>query len=213
MQGRAEGLTKEGESVRKLALLTLCIVFAIPGAASADPSNNPDFNFSRTFEFDPLGTGCPEAQWANREGRADTPGGSSFGLLLAKNCPTATVASAGAVANSIRGQSAAVLGYDLRDDSNCGAGSPRFNLLTQQGTFHFVGGCSNDGEETPTGDGWTRYRFELDDPTETFPVVPPGSTIADLTLIVDEEGQYRLDNIAVDSLCAQKPGQSRPCTP
>ena len=196
--------------MRKLVLLTLCAALAIPGVASADPSNNPDFNFSRTFEFDPGNTGCPEAQWKNKEGRADAQG-TTFGLLLEKNCPTATVASAGAVANSIKGTSATTLGYDLRDDSNCGAGSPRFNLLTEQGTFHFVGGCANDQEEQPQGDGWTRYRFELQDPTETFPIVPPNATIDQLVLIVDEEGRYRIDNIAVDELCAQKPGQSNPC--
>ena len=204
----------EGGLVRKLALLTLCVAFALPGVAWADPSNNPDFNFSRTFEFDPTNTGCPEAQWQNREGRADTPGGSTFGLLLAKNCPSTTVASAGAVANSIRGTSATTVGFDLRNDSPCTGGSPRFNLLTEQGTFHFVGGCGNDNESQPTADpDWTRYRFELNDPGETFPVVPPGATIAQLVLIADEEGNYRLDNIAVDELCAQKPGQSRACTP
>jgi hypothetical protein len=199
--------------VRKLFPLALLVVaLAIPSSAWAGPENNPDFNFSRTFEFDPLNTGCPEAQWVNREGRDDSTGSTNFGLVLAKNCPTAVVASAGAVANSIRGQSATELGYDLRDDSTCGAGSPRFNLVTEQGTSHFVGGCANAQEdETQLGDGWTRYRFQLDDPTDAFPVVPPGSTIAELVLIVDEQGQYHLDNIRVNDRCAEKPGMSRPC--
>ena len=198
--------------MRKLVLLTLVTaLLAVPGVASADPSNNPDFNFSRTFEFELVNDGCPEAAWKNKEGRADSKGGSSFGLLLEKNCPTTTVASAGAVGNSVKGTAASVLGFDLRDDSPCTGGAPRFNLLTEQNTFHFVGGCGNDNESTPLGDGWTRYRFELNDPGETFPIVPPGSTIAQVVVIVDEEGQYRLDNIAVDDLCAEKPGQSRAC--
>jgi hypothetical protein len=195
-----------------IALAATCL--AVPGTAWAGPSNNPDFNFSRTFEFDPGNTGCPEAQWDNGEGRDDSTGKTNFGLVLEKNCPTAVVASAGAVANSIRGTSATLLGYDLRDDSPCGGGSPRFNLLTEQGTFHFVGGCANALEDsTALGDGWTRYRFQLNDPTDAFPPVPPGSTIEQLVLIVDEEGQYHMDNIRVNDRCAEKPGQSRACQP
>jgi hypothetical protein len=200
--------------VRKLFLIALgCALLAVP-AAWAGPSNNPDYNFSRTFEFDPDKTGCPEAQWVNGEGRADSTGKTNFGLVLEKNCATTVNASAGAVANSIRGTSATQLGYDLRDDSPCGGGSPRFNVLTNQGTFHFVGGCANGAEDsTPLGDGWTRYRFQLNDPTDAFPPVPPGATIEDVTLIVDEEGSYHLDNIRVNDRCAEKPGSSRACQP
>ncbi len=44
-------------------------------------------------------------------------------------------------------------------------------------------------------------------------MVSPGSTIEELVLIVDETGDYHVDNIRVDSRCAEKPGQSRPCQP
>lgn len=200
--------------MRKVFLFALFALLAMPAVAQAVPSNNPDFNFSRTFEFDPDNTGCPEAQWVNGEGRADSKGSTNFGLVLAKNCGLTVNAAAGAVANSIRGTSPTLLGFDLRDDSPCGAGSPRFNLLTEQGTFHFVGGCANGLEDaTSLGDGWTRYRFQLNDPTDSFPIVPPGSTIAELVIIVDEPGNYHIDNIRVNGACAEKPGQSRPCQP
>lgn len=200
--------------MKKLFVALCLVLLAAPGAALSDSSDNPDFDFSRTFEFDPDKTGCPEAQWVNGEGRADSQGNSNFGLVLEKDCATSVVASAGAVANSIRGSSATVLGLDLKDDSPCGGGAPRFNLVTEQGTFHFVGGCANGLEDaTPLGDGWTRYRFQLTDPTDAFPVVPPGSTIEQLVIIVDETGEYHLDNIRVNNLCAEKPGQSRPCQP
>jgi hypothetical protein len=105
-----------------------------------------------------------------------------------------------------------LFGFDLKDGSPCDAGSPRFNLVTDMDTFHFVGGCANGLEDaTPLGDGWTRYRFQLDDPTDAFPVVPPGSTIESLVIIVDEPGVYLIDNIRVNDSCAEKPGQSRPC--
>jgi hypothetical protein len=206
-------LRQEGHYVKRL-FLVLCIALLVaPATALSDPSTNPDFNFSRTFEFDPDKTGCPEAKWVNGEGRADSNGNSNFGLVLEKNCPTTVVASAGAVANSIRGTSPTVLGFDLRNGDPCTGGAPRFNLLTEQGTFHFIGGCGNDSTPTPLGDGWTRYRFELSNPGEAFPPVPPGSTIEQLVVIVDEQGQYHLDNIRVDGSCAEKPGQSRPCQP
>ena len=73
------------------------------------------------------------------------------GLLLNKNGPTADCSSAGATIHGAEGTSvgpAAIftLGFDFRNGSHCGAGSPRFNLVTRQGpdtTFHFVGGCAN----------------------------------------------------------------------
>ncbi len=189
-------------------------MLAIPGVAFTAPAENTDFNFSRTFEFDPDHTGCPEAQWVNGAGRADSRGTTNFGLVLEKNCALNVNASAGAVANSVRGTAATLLGYDLENTSTCGAGAPRFNLLTEQGTFHFVGGCLNGLEDaTNLGDGWTRYRFQLTDPTDAFPIVPPGSTVESLVIIVDEPGHYDLDNIRVNDRCAEKPGQSRPCQP
>jgi hypothetical protein len=195
------------------AVVLVCSVLVAPRVALSEPSTNLDHNFSRTFEFDPDNTGCPEAHWVNGAGRSDSRGQTSFGLVLEKNCPLAVNASAGAVANGIRGSSPTVLGFDLRDDSPCGGGAPRFNLVTDQG-FHFVGGCANGLEDaTPLGDGWTRYRFQLSDPTDAFPPVIPGETIEQLLIIVDEPGEYHIDNIRVDDRCAEKPGQSTACQP
>jgi hypothetical protein len=200
--------------VRKTCLIALAVaLFAVPGAALASPANNPDFNFSRTFQFDPGKTKCPDAQWVNGQGEADSTGNTSFGLVLTKNCATPVNASAGAVANSIAGSAPTELGFDLKDGDPCGAGAPRFNLLTQQGSFHFVGGCANGLEDsTMLGNGWTRYRFQLQDPTDAFPIVPPGSTVDLLEIIADEQGTYHIDNIRVNDRCAEKPGQSRACS-
>jgi hypothetical protein len=198
--------------MRKVVVALCLVLLAAPAVALSDPSSNQDFNFSRTFEFDPDKTGCPEAQWVNGAGLADSKGNTNFGLVLEKNCPTPVVASAGAVANGIRGTAATVVGFDLRNDSPCGGGAPRFNLVTDQGSFHFVGGCTNGLEDAmPLGNGWTRYQFQLNDPTDAFPVVPPGATIEQLVLIVDETGVYHIDNVRVNNLCAEKPGQSQPC--
>ena len=55
-------------------------------------------------------------------------------------------------------------------------------------SFHFVGGCSNDSTPTPAPQDaqWTRVRFELINPAESFPPIPPGSTIVSISILFDE---------------------------
>src|SRR5262245_45282775 len=86
-------------------------VLVLSSVVFADAGN---FNASRTFEFDPDHTGCPSAQWSRNAGEKDSNCRTSFGLSLAKNCPTSTFASAGAVLNNINGasvQCGPTLGY------------------------------------------------------------------------------------------------------
>jgi hypothetical protein len=81
------------------------------------------------------------------------------------------------------------LGFDYRNGTHCGAGAPRFNVTTRAGTSHFVGGCANDHQPRPAPQDpaeWTRVRFQTSDPSESFPIIPPGSTIESITLIYDE---------------------------
>jgi hypothetical protein len=147
--------------------------------------------------------------WKNGIGESDRGGKTSFGLQLEKNCPTATVASAGAVLNGISGMEVTTLGYDLKDGSTCEAGSPRFNVTQADGTFHFVGGCANGLEDAvPLSNGWTRYTFQANDPTDAFPILTPDVPVTDVTLIVDDQGTYTLDNIQVNGRYADSPGSS-----
>lgn len=202
--------------MKKLLFIAVGVMLlALPAAALSDPSNNPDFNFSRTFEFDPGHTGCPVAQWVNGAGLADSSGNTSFGLVLQKNCATTVNASAGAVGNSVKGtivNQGANMGWDQSPTSPCGAGAPRFNVLQQDGTFHFVGGCSNATTTTITN-GWLRVRIDPYNPAQAFPPLNPASGIADISIIVDEEGQYVVDNIMINQRCAEKPGISGACQP
>ena len=118
------------------------------------------------------------------------------GLLLNKNGPTADCSSAGATIRGVKGlrvgasADAFVLGFDYRNGTHCGAGSPRLNVVARSGstrTFHFIGGCANGvpgpAPQDPTE--WTRVRFANGAAT-AFPPVPPGSTIESIELIVDE---------------------------
>ena len=117
------------------------------------------------------------------------------GLLLSKNGPSPDCSSAGARivgAQGVTVDATFALGFDYRNGGHCGAGAPRFNLTvkppTGPNTFHFVGGCAN-GTQTPAPQDpaqWTRDRFVLTDPAQTFPPVVAGSRIVSLTIIYDE---------------------------
>lgn len=189
-------------------LLPVPLMAAVPGITHAQSDN---FNASRTFEFDPDRTGCSVANWDNRIGLADNQGNTNFGLRLEKNCATSVNASAGAVLNSVKGmimQAGDSMGYDITNTSPCGAGAPRFNVQQADGSFHFVGGCAN-GTKVPVAPGWTRVTFNPYNPAQAFPVLTMGSPITSITLIVDEEGKYVLDNIQLNGAYAQKPGAAR----
>lgn len=189
-------------------LLPISLMVAVPGIGHAQSDN---FNASHTFEFDLDRTGCAVANWDQRTGLPDKSGNTHFGLNLEKNCPTPVNAAAGAVLNSVKGmiiQPGPSMGYDIRNTSPCGGGSPRFNVQQADGSFHFVGGCAN-GTKAPIAPGWTRVTFDPYNPAQAFPLLTLGSPIVSITLIVDEEGRYVLDNIQLNGAYAQKPGAAR----
>ena len=195
--------------------LVLCLwavsLFTISSVVFA---NGGSFNASRTFEFDPDGTGCPTANWSRRSGEIDSNCRTNFGLFLEKNCPTSTNASAGVVLNGITGttvECGPTFGYDIKDGSTCEAGSPRFNVsyTKPDGTsgFSFIGGCSN-ATQVSLGNGWTRVTMDPCSGAQAFPPIPMGSTMTAVALIVDDRGRYTLDNIQVNGKYADKPGEA-----
>ncbi|HEV8470605.1 MAG TPA: hypothetical protein VGR46_13445 [Candidatus Limnocylindria bacterium] len=104
-------------------------------------------------------TGCPSG---------DTSDTHNQGLLLAKTGPTPNVASAVAELNGVQGMTLTELGYDIRKPgsaaadargSHCGAGAPRFNVVTQDGVTHFVGCNSPLATVTAASTGWLRLRW------------------------------------------------------
>jgi hypothetical protein len=113
------------------------------------------------------------------------------GLLLSKNGPTADCSSAGATIKGVKGipvNAAFALGFDYRNGGHCGAGAPRFNVVTTDGVFHFVGGCAN-GIPTPASQDplqWSQVRFVTANPAQSFPPILPGSAIKSIDLIFDE---------------------------
>ena len=133
---------------------------------------------------------------------AGTPGGvvakwdSSTGnpspsLLLAKNVPTTDCSAAGATVNGVSGITLSELNYDVM--GYCGAGAPRFNVVTSDNVTHFFG-CVY-GTHTDFGNGWTHVVFS---PADGIPAVTPGETVQSIELIQDEQGSTNLDNISIN---------------
>jgi len=98
------------------------------------------------------------------------------GLLLAKTGPTANNASATAKLENVP-SNVTELGYDIRKPgtdtaavprgSHCGAGAPRFDIVTRSGHIFFIG-CNSPPATTQTpGTGFIRLRW--DGTTLAFP--------------------------------------------
>ena len=153
---------------------------------------------------------CPKGDWKDKHVR---------GLLLAKTGPTTNVASATAQIRGVRGKTLTELGYDIRKvgsasdqrGSHCGAGAPRFNIETADGSFYFLG-CNSPPANTATvGEGWIRLRWGGSGPLNAYTpsgvlVDIKGMTLKSLSIVFDEGqdtgsdffGLAVLDNIDVN---------------
>jgi hypothetical protein len=170
---------------KKLLVTTLgALTFA--GAAFAAAAT---FHAVAPSKFDPGGTKLVASQWITGIGcptnaKQSGTGSSVYtdpacttgdpndkdnkGLLMAKTGPTANNAAAVAQLKDIPSPTVTELGYDLRktnspDDlrgSHCGAGAPRFNVVTSSGTF-FVGCNSPPPVVAAVGNGWIRLRWTV----------------------------------------------------
>jgi hypothetical protein len=138
------------------------------------------------------------------KGLLDAHGKADKALFLSKQGPTSDCSAAGASITKVAGLSTdgLTLAYDISDDSHCGAGAPRFDVVTSDGTTHFVGCSYMTG--TPLVSGWTHR--ETDANTQVFPAFDPGTTVQSIDIVFDEGtdngmgGQALLDNVAVDGV-------------
>jgi hypothetical protein len=155
----------------------------------------------------PAGAGFVTAEWTKGMGLPDNGRPNSnpadtrdnpakkdrhFGLLLSKNGPTPDCSAAGArLSGTPKTFVLNELGFDYRNGSHCGAGSPRFNAITPDGHIYFIGcvhGSRTPAPQDPTE--WTRVRFNdssvfpqlLTNPPFRFGVTP----VARLVVVADE---------------------------
>ena len=180
----------------------------------------------RPFVFDPDGTGTVVSQWVRHFGEAGNCGDNTrdrFGLLLSKNTLTTTNSAAGAEITGVRGITLTELGWDIRkttppgtpDGSHCGAGAPRFNVVTSDGVTHFIGCDSPPPVVTPATPelGWERLRYV---PATAFPPILPGQTVRSISIIFDEGndaapeffGVAELDNVDINGVLIGGPGNN-----
>ena len=153
------------------------------------PSNGvlPAFTGDTQAFIDP---GCPTTDPADVDNE---------GLLLAKGGPSSTNASAGATILGVNGIKLTELGYDIRKPdaftdlrgSHCGAGSPRFNIVTNTGT-HFIG-CDSPAPIQTTVGAWIRLRWA---PAEAFPPIGPAEIVKSMEIVFDD-GEIPPDNFGV----------------
>jgi hypothetical protein len=168
------------------------------------------------FEFDPYRTNLVRATWLTGTGcptSADivtldvngNPQASTFadtgcpstdpkdhkfeGLLLSKIGPTENFAAAGAKLEGVKGMTITELGYDIRTGSHCGAGAPRFNVVTVGPTGpvnHFVGCSSPPAVHGGVSTGWKRLRWGAAELAMAFPPLLPTDVVDSITIIFDE---------------------------
>ena len=211
-----------------LAAFAMFFAFVSIGAAAVAP---PKLTEVAPWEYDPYNGSLVESDWINHIGcpyRAEinTPAPGTYtdpacatqyradpnvqGLLLSKGGPTANIASAGAELKGVRDIVIDTIGYDIRKfggyssplGSHCGAGAPRFNVVTNFGT-HFIGCASPPPVSQVLGQGWTRMAWS---PAAAFPPIPPGAAVQSIDIVFDEGtdtgpdffGLAILDNIMVN---------------
>jgi len=164
------------------------------------------------------GTGCPTGATTNTGASSssftdgacptgDPQDNRNEGLLLAKTGPTTNDAAAGArlLGPGVKGQVLTELGYDLRKPasafdlrgSHCGAGAPRFNVVTNDGVLHFIGCNSPPATPQSTSNAWIRLRWGGPQLLAAFPPIMPGSVVSSITIIFDEGQDAGPDNFGL----------------
>jgi hypothetical protein len=136
--------------------------------------------------FDPGNTGCPVATYSN-------------GVLhLEKNCPTPTNAAAGADITGLSGQTFTSAEFTLASTAQCQGGSPRFDVVTTNGTFFL--GCNNVAPVL-NGNGTATYTFTAATIAAGGNQVPvPTGTINAVDVLIDVQGTADLTNIKVNGI-------------
>jgi hypothetical protein len=140
------------------------------------------------------------------------------GLLLVKTGPTDNFAAATAELINVKGITLTELGYDIRKSgrdstsplgSHCGAGAPRFDVVTTDGSVHFLA-CNSPFTllQTPSTTGWIRLRWDAAGLLLAFPPITPSEVVSRIVIIFDEGqdtsggpdqfGAAILDNIDVN---------------
>jgi hypothetical protein len=206
---------------RRWLFVLLGLVVALMVAPPALAAKKTKFK-AKPFTFDPGATGIVSSAWVTHQGLGDA-GKSDHALVLKKEGPTATVASAGTAISKVKNLVLTELGFDYEVGGHCGAGAPRYNVTLTDGSVFFFGCSWGDVVGTMVdsqGDMWNRVRFTTADavysgvgPTTVWPGF--GVAQAQAVHVVFDEGTdvgpgfVRLDNLDVNGKLIGKPGNSK----
>jgi hypothetical protein len=214
------GATRIRTKIQTSKIVTGLVALAMPvaivlssGAASAAPP---------AFGLQPGAFGqdvCPGivGQWDN------TTGNPAPSIFLNKPCATTTFAASYVdIITPLEGGPVSALhelNYDYQNGGHCGAGAPRFNIETNQGTVITLG-CIY-GTQTPTSNpNWTHVEFDQAKITAALlgaGINPATATLTDLYILFDEgsdtpsggtigtPGQINIDNISVNGSVVGSP--------
>jgi hypothetical protein len=205
---------------RSLSLLAIAVFGFVNAASAAQPLDVVP------WVYDPDHTKICQSGWSPKIGLPDN-GNTSFGLLLTKFGPTATDTSSGATVRF--SGTITQLGFDVSNDSHCGAGAPRFNVYTNatwtdgNGNTHplyYFFGCASGAHTLAPQDptNWTRVRFAAANgfPSDGTSFITNFNqiTVTGIDIVFDEgtdqgNGYAILDNIYVNGVLAGKPGAAK----
>jgi len=205
---------------RQIIMLGVCVLLLgimVPLASFAK-SPSPAAHAAHTFraipfEYDPGHTNIVDAEWGVDQGLPDPSSNENYALLLTKIGKTSINAASGASITGASGITLTVLGFSVRADGHCGAGAPRFDVVTIDGKIHFAG-CSaatTTGNATdPQGNTWLIKRIDPTNANQMFPVIPSGEKIKSISVIFDEgtdngQGFTFLDNIDINGVLIGQP--------
>jgi hypothetical protein len=190
----------------RLATVAVGVAVTIPMAGAAFAAPAPDLNKSEVKAWTfvgkagacgtdyAAGTRIVESRWLPHAGLVDAKGKADKALSLSKQGDTADCSSAGASITKVAGLGVTELGYDISDDSHCGAGAPRFNVTTTDGTFFF--GCAAMASSPLSTTGWSHKTVDTSSLT---------GTVQSIDIVFDEgtdqgSGSALLDNIEVNGI-------------
>jgi hypothetical protein len=188
----------------RLTTVAVGVAVTIPMAGAAFAAPAPDLTKSEvkasTFVGKagacgvdyPAGSRIVESKWLPHAGLLDAHGKADKALFLSKQGPTSDCSAAGASITKVAGLTVTELGFDISDDSHCGGGAPRFNVVTSADTLLFFGCDAMTSSSTGT-DGWTHKSINVGSLT-----VKSIDIVFDEGTDVDPSGAALLDNIEVN---------------
>ncbi len=178
-----------------LGSINVPVTFTVAGEAAGPIRTS-------TYIHDPADTGAVAADWVHGAGvpGTDPEDRTNQGLVLVNSAGAASKARAGVILENVEGLTLTMLGFDIREGSQCTLKGPRFIVVTADDVVHTLGGCVFANAQPVPAKGWRRFRF---DPSKAVPAIAQDATVKSIALVLEDGpdadgGLVVLDNINVN---------------